>query len=102
MADCGNLGEAVYAESTGMVDILSTTLAGLYKTLEKPDTQLVRDIKKHCKLPVNAEGSVWELADLREVIEAGSDMVCIGSAITRPHLITERFINFNNKMRNGG
>lgn len=99
MADCETLEDCIYAESTGMVDILSTTLAGLHQQLDQPDVQLVRDVKKHCSLPVNAEGSVWDLNDLKEVIEAGADMVCVGTAITRPHLIAERFIKFNDKLR---
>ena len=102
MADCETLEDAIYAESTGFVDILSTTLAGIHRHLEHPDTELVKAIKKHCKLPVNAEGSVWELADLQSVVEAGADMVCIGTAITRPHLITERFIKCNESLRNKG
>ncbi len=99
MADCACLEDAIYAQETGMVDIISTTLSALYKELTSPDVQLVKDIKQHCSLPVNAEGSIWELSDLKDVIDAGADMVCIGSAITRPHLIAERFINYNKKLR---
>ena len=100
MADCETLEDAINAESTGMVDILSTTLALLHRPQEYPDRDLVRAIKANCSLPVNAEGSIWELADLQSVVDAGADMVCIGSAITRPHLITRRFIKYNEKIRN--
>lgn len=100
MADCETLEDAINAESTGMVDILSTTLALLHRPQEYPDRNLVRAIKANCTLPVNAEGSIWELADLKSVVDAGADMVCIGSAITRPHLITKRFIKYNEKIRN--
>lgn len=99
MADCATLEDAIFCESTGYVDILATTLSGTIKHIEGPDVELVKDFKKHCTLPVNAEGSVWELADLTAVIEAGADMVTIGSAVTRPHLITERFIKHNSKVR---
>ena len=58
---------------------------------------LLREIKKVCTLPVNAEGRIWEVGELETVLEAGADMVSIGSAVTRPHLITERFVNCNRK-----
>ena len=99
MADCMTLEDAIYAESTGMVDILSTTLAVLREPLQHPDVEFVRAIKEHCSLPVNAEGAIWDLEDLQAVIDAGADMACIGTAITRPHLITKRFVNYNSKAR---
>ena len=99
MADCETLEDAIFAESTGMVDILSTTLAGIHRPLKHPDTELIKAIKQHCSLPVNAEGAVWELADLKSVMDAGADMVCIGTAITRPHLITRRFLNYFEELK---
>jgi N-acylglucosamine-6-phosphate 2-epimerase len=60
---------------------------------------LVKAFKEHCSLPVNAEGAIWELADLKAVMDAGADMACIGTAITRPHLITRRFINYNEELK---
>ncbi|MCI8375382.1 MAG: N-acetylmannosamine-6-phosphate 2-epimerase [Lachnospiraceae bacterium] len=102
MADLATLEEAVKAEETGCVDIISTTLAGYTRNsceqkTEGPDIELVRQIKKACSLPVNAEGRIWELRDLELVLEAGADLVSIGSAVSRPHLITERFVNYNKK-----
>lgn len=102
MADLATLEEAEKAAATGCVDIISTTLAGytrnsLENKTEGPNTELIRQIKQCTSLPVNAEGRIWELADLEAVLEAGADMVCIGTAVTRPHLITERFIHCNQK-----
>lgn len=99
MADCETLEDAVFAESTGMVEILSTTLAGIHRPLKHPDVELVKAFKEHCSLPVNAEGAIWDLADLKAVMDAGADMACIGTAITRPHLITRRFINYNEELK---
>ncbi len=105
MADLATLEEAVKVAETGCVDIISTTLAGYTRSsyagkTDKPNVELIKEIKKRTSLPVNAEGRIWELADLEAVLEAGADMVCIGTAVTRPHLITERFINCNKKYRN--
>lgn len=105
MADLATLEEAVKAAETGCVDIISTTLAGYTRNTcenatDRPNVELIKEIKKAVSLPVNAEGRIWELNDLEEVLEAGADMVCIGSAVTRPHEITKRFANCNKKYRN--
>ena len=96
MADLATEEEARFIDSTGLVDILSTTLAGytrqsLGAIANGPSIQLIRAIKRTCKLPINAEGSIHEREDLRAVLEAGADMVTIGSAITMPWEITRRF-----------
>ena len=93
MADCAAYEECQICAQSGAVDILSTTLSGLVKPIEGPDTELVRQLKADFTLPVNAEGRIWELKDIDAVVEAGADMITIGTAITRPHLITERFLN---------
>ena len=102
MADLATLEEAVKAEETGCVDIISTTLSGYTRNsmegvTERPDVELIKKIKKEVSLPVNAEGRIWERCDMEAVLEAGADIVSIGSAVTRPHLITERFVNCNKK-----
>ena len=104
MADLATLEEGVAVANTGLVDIISTTLSGYTRSSldrkgEKPDLQLIRDLKQAVSLPVNGEGHIWELADLQAVLDAGADMVTIGSAVTRPHLITERFVSCNRRWR---
>ncbi len=105
MADLATLEEAQRVADTGYVDIISTTLAGytrnsLEDKTDGPNVELIRKIKEKVSLPVNVEGRIWEVGDLELALEAGADMVCIGSAVTRPHLITERFANCNKKFRN--
>lgn len=104
MADIATLQEGVRVAETGLVDIISTTLSGYTRqTLSKqdlgPDIQLIIDLKKQINLPVNGEGRVWELQDLQAMLDAGTDMVTVGTVVTRPHLITERFVNFNEAFR---
>ncbi|MBY0404397.1 MAG: hypothetical protein K2X66_10905, partial [Cyanobacteria bacterium] len=41
--------------------------------------------------PVIMEGRIWEPSEVNMAFEKGAFSVVIGSAITRPHLITERF-----------
>jgi len=102
MADLATLEEGAALAETGLVDIISSTLSGytrnsLDRASEKPDLQLIRDFKKSFSVPVNGEGRIWELADLEAVWDAGADMVTIGSAVTRPHLITRRFVDCSHR-----
>ncbi|MBW7462434.1 hypothetical protein K0U00_51125, partial [Paenibacillus sepulcri] len=41
--------------------------------------------------PLLLEGRVWRQEDVRLALEAGAQYVVIGSAITRPQLITEMY-----------
>lgn len=84
--DCAKLG----------ADILSTTLSGYTKeTLNKPnepDFELLERLVKEIKIPVILEGKIWEPHQVKKAFELGAHSVVIGSAITRPQLITKRFI----------
>ncbi|HWS44197.1 MAG TPA: N-acetylmannosamine-6-phosphate 2-epimerase [Pseudoflavonifractor sp.] len=100
MADLATLEEAKLVAGTGLVDIISSTLSGytrqsLGRLTEGPDLEIIRQLAGAVPVPVNGEGRIWELAELRSVIEAGADMVTIGTAVTRPHLIAGRFTRFN-------
>lgn len=95
MADIATLEEGLACEKIG-VDILSTTLSGYTKeTLsqsEEPDFELLKKLVKYTNLPVILEGRVWEPSQVKKAFELGAHCVVIGSAITRPQLITKRFI----------
>lgn len=104
MADLATLEEGVAVAQTGLVDIISTTLSGytrnsLDKANGKPDAELVRQLKQAVDLPINGEGRVWTLEDMDGLLRAGADMITIGSAVTRPHEITKRFVSFNHQRR---
>ena len=97
MADIATLDEAKNCADLG-VDLVSTTLSGY--TLEslsdsdEPDFKLLSDIVKTTNVPVILEGRIWEPDEVRKAFETGAHCVVIGSAITRPQLITKRFINY--------
>ncbi|MCI9263534.1 MAG: putative N-acetylmannosamine-6-phosphate 2-epimerase [Oscillospiraceae bacterium] len=104
MADLATLEEGVAVAGTGLVDIISSTLSGytrqsLSRKSDRPDVELVRRLKQEVDLPVNGEGRIWELSDLEAVLEAGADMVTIGSAVTRPHEIAKRFVQCQRRWR---
>lgn len=100
MADISTLEEGIKAKDAG-ADILSTTLAGY--TLEsanspskEPDFELLKQLVETTKMPVVLEGRIWEPEQVNKAFELGAHCVVIGSAITRPQLITKRFV-FRNK-----
>lgn len=100
MADISTLEEGIKAKEAG-ADILSTTLAGY--TLEsvnspskEPDFELLKQLVETTKMPVVLEGRIWEPEQVNKAFELGAHCVVIGSAITRPQLITKRFV-FRNK-----
>lgn len=105
MADLATVEEGVALAQSGMVDIISSTLNGYTRNTvadkgEGPNCDIIRELKDKITLPVNGEGRIWTLEDLEAVLEAGADMVTIGTVITRPHLITERFAKCHAKVMN--
>lgn len=95
MADISTLEEGLNAEKLG-VDILSTTLSGYTQfSLNKgegPDFELLEQLVKNTKVPVILEGRIWTPEEVTKAFELGAYCVVIGSAITRPQLITKRFV----------
>lgn len=95
MADISTLEEAQNAEKLG-ADILSTTLSGYTQFSQNrgdgPDFELLKELVENTKLPVVLEGRIWEPEEVTKAFEIGAHCVVIGSAITRPQLITKRFI----------
>ena len=100
MADISTVEEGVNAASLG-VDILSTTLSGYTQfsplTSDGPDFELLESLVKETNKPVVLEGRIWEPEQVDRAFELGAHCVVIGSAITRPQLITKRFVQRNNK-----
>lgn len=95
MADISTFEEAKNAYELGC-DIVSTTLSGYTtQTQNNPDTpdfELVSKIKENLDIFTILEGKIWEKEDVIKSFRTGADAVVIGSAITRPQLITKRFI----------
>lgn len=95
MADISTIEEGINCKDLG-ADILSTTLSG-YTTeslsdSEEPDYELLQKLVEETNLPIILEGRIWEPYQVKKAFELGAYAVVIGSAITRPQLITKRFI----------
>lgn len=94
MADISTLQEGIEAEKMGF-DIISTTLSGYTHYSEwhdHPDFELVSSLVKHVSIPVFAEGRIHTPDQAVTCLQHGAYAVVVGSSITRPELITERYV----------
>lgn len=96
MADISTFEEGINCVKIG-ADIISTTLSGYTeesKTMDdKPDFELLKKLVTVTDKPVILEGRIWEPDEVKKAFELGAYAVVIGSAITRPQLIVNRFIH---------
>lgn len=93
MADVSTVDEALLAERLG-VDLVATTLVGYtdYTEGDDPLTVLERMLAA-VKIPVIAEGNIDTPVKAEKALALGAHAVVVGSAITRPQLITKQFIH---------
>ncbi|MCD8024318.1 MAG: putative N-acetylmannosamine-6-phosphate 2-epimerase [Candidatus Gastranaerophilales bacterium] len=94
MGDIAAFEDAKNAYNSG-VDIISTTLSGYTKDTENmpdcPDFELLQKCVKNLNCPCILEGKIWSKNDVIRAFELGAHAVVIGSAVTRPHKIIEKF-----------
>jgi N-acylglucosamine-6-phosphate 2-epimerase len=93
MADCGTFEDARSAVEAG-VDAVGTTMSGYVggPKLDGPDFGLIEQLVAELPVPVFAEGRVWTREDARKALDLGASFVVVGTAITNPRAITERFL----------
>lgn len=97
MADISTIEEAIEADKLGF-DVVSTTLMGYTKESEgdnvaDEDFKRLKEILKIVKMPVIAEGKVDTPEKAKRCQELGVHSIVVGSAITRPQLITKKFVD---------
>ena len=93
LADISTYEEGIEAARVG-ADAISTTLSGYTPyspQLTGPDVELVKKLSQELDLPVFAEGRINVPEDIKKVMEVGAYAPIVGSAITRPQLITAKF-----------
>lgn len=97
MTDCSTIEEAIHADELGF-DFIGTTMVGYTKEskglkIEENDFEIIRTIIQKVKHPVIAEGNIDTPQKAKRILELGCYSVVVGSIITRPQLITKRFID---------
>jgi N-acylglucosamine-6-phosphate 2-epimerase len=95
MADCSCMADAEASAVAG-ADLLATTLSGYTDhgrpPCEGPDLDLIHALAERFSLPIIAEGRFYRPEQVAEAFARGAFAVVVGSAITRPHEITRRFV----------
>ncbi|GIP28515.1 putative N-acetylmannosamine-6-phosphate 2-epimerase [Paenibacillus sp. J23TS9] len=96
MADVSTFEEGMAAEKLG-VDYVGTTLSGYTShsaQIAGPDIRLLSQLAKSLTQAVLiAEGKISTPADAALALAVGAEYVVVGSAITRPQLITEQYVH---------
>ncbi|MBP3852523.1 MAG: N-acetylmannosamine-6-phosphate 2-epimerase [Erysipelotrichaceae bacterium] len=97
MADCSTLEEMMHADAIGF-DFIGTTLVGYTEQskgdkIEANDFEIIRNLLAKAKHPVIAEGNIDTPEKVKRVLELGCYSCVVGSIITRPQLITKRFVD---------
>lgn len=100
MADCSTIEEAKNAVNLGF-DIISTTLVGYTEQSKDLDLTIndyapLREIIEYTKSNGKyfiAEGNMDTEEKINNAIKLGANSIVIGSMITRPQLITKKFVN---------
>lgn len=97
MADCATLEEMIHADQLGF-DFIGTTLVGYTEEskgnhIEENDFEIIRNLLSVVKHKVIAEGNIDTPEKLKRVLELGCYSCVVGSIITRPQLITKRFVD---------
>ena len=92
MADLDRIEVAAACVAAG-ADCLSTTLSGYTpatrdKSMDRPDLIFLQELVKRFDIPVIAEGRINTPEQAGAMIAAGAWAVVVGTAITRPRVVT--------------
>lgn len=101
IGDISNISQAEEALKNGC-KILTTALSGYTSEcdvdMNRPDYVLLYDLVKNFPdIPIMAEGRYWEHDEVKKAFDIGAHNVVVGTAITRPHLITKRLMEAFNE-----
>ncbi len=96
-ADVSVFREGVKAAEYG-ADFVATTLSGYtagttMKDHRRPDFALIRELSLSLTIPVIAEGRIWTPQDAAATLAEGAYGVVVGTAITRPRVVTQMFVS---------
>lgn len=102
IADISTYDEGVRAADMG-ADAIATTLSGYTAYTEDiaddfPDFNLIERLAADVHLPIIAEGRIWTPSEAAHAMKCGAFAIVVGSAITRPRIITQRFVETLKKL----
>jgi N-acylglucosamine-6-phosphate 2-epimerase len=96
-ADVSSFTEGVRAAELG-ADMIATTLSGCTSYTSRqdfscPDFELLAELHTSLTIPIIAEGRIWSTEQAAHAIGLGAWSVVVGTAITKPKILTEMFVN---------
>lgn len=94
MGEISTISEAKAIVPMGF-DLISTTLSGYTKEsmgVKTVNLELIRRICEITDIPVIAEGKIAHEEEAVMALDAGAHAVVVGTSITRPEIITERYV----------
>ena len=94
MADIATVEQGLAAAALG-ADLVATTLAGHTPDSpgrDGPALDVLEALVAATDVPIVVEGHIWTVEDVRACFELGAYALVIGSAITVPQFITQRFV----------
>jgi len=94
LADIATLEEALEAANAG-ADFVLPTMRGYTDdtaNVKSFEPEFIAELSRMLPVPVIAEGRIETPHLAREAVRAGAFAVVVGSTITRPHLVTRRFV----------
>lgn len=104
IADISTFEEGVRAAEMG-ADAIATTLSGYTEQTQKyltdePDFQLIEELSRAVKIPVMAQGRIWTPQQAKHALNIGAFCAVAGTAITRPWMVTKKFVDTMSKQIN--
>ena len=101
MADCSTVEEALLSARIGF-DYIGTTLVGYteqsrHLRIDENDFAIMQEILQKIDKPIIAEGNIDSPEKAKRVLELGCHCVVVGSSITRPQVITKKYVNAINE-----
>ncbi|HLV09246.1 MAG TPA: nitronate monooxygenase, partial [Halanaerobiales bacterium] len=93
MGDISTIEEGLKAEEYG-IDLVGTTLSGYTeytRHVNGPNFKLLKQLVEKLSIPVIMEGKITEPEEVKKSLDMGAWAVVVGTAITRPHIITKKF-----------
>jgi N-acetylmannosamine-6-phosphate 2-epimerase / N-acetylmannosamine kinase len=103
MADIATVEEGLAAEGAG-ADLAASTMRGYTEDTEQIrifEPEFIAALVARLKIPVLAEGRVDTPQQAAEALRAGAHAVIVGTAITRPEIMTARFVAAVSGEKNG-
>jgi N-acylglucosamine-6-phosphate 2-epimerase len=93
LGDIDSVQAGIHAEHLGF-DAIATTLNGYTDEPgpDLPNIDLITKLRKSVKAPIIAEGGFSTINQVRQAFEQNAWSVCVGTAITNPYLITQKFV----------